>query len=49
MLDINLIRNEGAKVKALLAKKGWDFNPNIILSLDEKRRKLRVEVEETKA
>ncbi len=49
MLDINLIRNEAAKVKTLLARKGWDFDSEPILSRDEKRRKLRVEVEETKA
>ncbi|HOA10884.1 MAG: serine--tRNA ligase [Bacilli bacterium] len=49
MLDINLIRNEAEKVKSLLFKKGWDFDPEPILSRDEKRRKLRVEVEEAKA
>lgn len=49
MLDINLIRNEAEKVKSLLFKKGWDFDPKPILSRDEKRRKLRVEVEEAKA
>ena len=49
MLDINLIRNEAEKVKSLLFKKGWDFDPEPILSRDEKRRKLRVEVEEAQA
>lgn len=49
MLDINLIRNESEKVKELLARKGWEFDPEVILSRDKKRRKLRVEVEETKA
>lgn len=49
MLDINLIRKEPAKVKASLAKKGWDFDEKAILGLDEKRRELRFKVEETKA
>ena len=30
MLDINLIRNEAEKVKSLLFKKGWDFDPEPI-------------------
>lgn len=49
MLDINLIRTEPEKVKKSLAKKGWNFEPQELLGLDEKRRLIRVEVEQTKA
>lgn len=49
MLDINLIRNEPERVRNALLKKGWDFNPAELLSLDEKRREIRFIVEETKA
>lgn len=49
MLDINLIRSEPAKVEQALAKKGWKFDSSIILKLDERRRALRVVVEESKA
>ena len=49
MLDINLIRKEPEKVRKALLKKGWDFNPQELLELDEKRREIRFVVEETKA
>lgn len=49
MLDINLIRTEPQKVQKSLAKKGWKFDPQELLALDEKRRLIRVEVEQTKA
>ena len=49
MLDINLIRTEPEKVQKSLAKKGWKFDPQELLALDERRRLIRVEVEQTKA
>ncbi len=49
MLDINLIRTEPEKVQNSLAKKGWKFDPQELLALDERRRLIRVEVEQTKA
>lgn len=49
MLDINLIRKEPEVVKKALAKKGWNFDAQEILTLDEKRRELRFIVEEAKA
>lgn len=49
MLDINLIRTNKEKVRSSLLKKGWDFNPDELLAIDEKRRTLRMEVEEAKA
>lgn len=49
MIDINLIREHPEKVKEALNKKGWDFDAEHLLALDKKRRKLRTEVEATKA
>lgn len=49
MIDLKKIENEPEKVKALLAKKGWDFDPAPLLENFKKRRELLAEVEANKA
>lgn len=49
MIDLKKIENEPEKVKALLAKKGWDFDPAPLLEDFKKRRELLAEVEANKA
>lgn len=49
MIDLKKIENEPEKVKELLARKGWDFDPAPLLSDFAKRRALLKEVEENKA
>ncbi|HZJ89703.1 MAG TPA: serine--tRNA ligase [Bacilli bacterium] len=49
MIDINLIREHPEKVREALKKKGWDFDARYFLALDVERRKIRTEVEATKA
>lgn len=49
MIDLKKIENEPEKVKALLAKKGWDFDPAALLEDFKKRRELLAEVEANKA
>ncbi|AFS77113.1 seryl-tRNA ligase SerS [Gottschalkia acidurici 9a] len=49
MLDIKRIRNNPEEVKSQLSKRGGEYNIDLIVELDESRRKLLVEVEEMKA
>ena len=49
MLDIRRIRNNTEEVKNQLSKRGGEYNIDLIVQLDESRRKLLVEVEEMKA
>lgn len=49
MLDIKRIRSNPDLVKESLAKRGGEYNIDLILDLDKKRRALLVEVEEMKA
>lgn len=49
MLDIKLILEKPEEVKALLAKKGWDFDPAPIQDLSKRRLELIQEVESNKA
>lgn len=48
MLDIKKIRTDFEGVKNALDKRGKEYNLNIFLELDEKRRELLVQVEELK-
>ncbi len=49
MLDIKRIRSNPDLVKESLAKRGGEYNIDLILDLDKKRRSLLAEVEEMKA
>jgi len=49
MIDLKKIENEPEKVKELLARKGWDFDPAPLLSDFAKRRELLHAVEANKA
>ncbi len=49
MIDLKKIENEPEKVKELLARKGWDFDPAPLLADFEKRRELLRDVETNKA
>ena len=49
MLDIKRIRQNPEEVKGLLSKRHGNFPIDELLDLDEKRRKLLIEVEEMKA
>lgn len=49
MIDLKKIENEPEKVRSLLAKKGWDFDPAPLLEDFKKRRELLQEVEANKA
>ncbi len=49
MLDIKRIRQNPEEVKELLAKRHGDFPIDELVQLDEKRRKILVEVEDMKA
>ncbi len=49
MIDPKLIEERPEYVKEALAKKLWDFDPSLLLSLFQKRRELRKEVESNKA
>ncbi len=49
MIDLKKIESEPEKVKELLARKGWDFDPVPLLADFEKRRELLRDVEANKA
>lgn len=49
MIDLKKIENEPEKVKELLARKGWEFDPEPLLEDFKKRRELLQEVETNKA
>lgn len=49
MIDLKKIENEPEKVKELLARKGWEFDPAPLLSDFKKRKELLLEVESNKA
>lgn len=49
MIDINLIRQDAAKVKAALAKRGYDADLDAILALDGARREIIGRTEALKA
>lgn len=49
MIDLKKIENEPEKVKELLARKGWEFDPMPLLEDLKKRRELLQEVETNKA
>lgn len=49
MIDLKKIENEPEKVKELLARKGWEFDPAPLLVDFKKRRELLAEVETNKA
>lgn len=49
MIDINLIRQDAAKVKAALAKRGYDADLDAILALDGARREIIGKTEVLKA
>ena len=49
MIDAKLIEEKPQYVKEALAKKGWDFDPNPLLDLFNKRRTLLKDVEDNKA
>lgn len=49
MIDPKLIEREPERVKAALAKKKWDFDPEPLLKLFKERRELTTEVESNKA
>lgn len=49
MLDIKRIRSNPEAVKDSLSKRGGNYNVDLIVELDEKRRSILVEVEEMKA
>lgn len=49
MLDIKRIRNNPEEVKKQLSKRGTDYNIDLVVELDEKRRQLLTQVEEMKA
>ena len=49
MLDIRRIRSNPQEIKERLAKRGGEYNIDLIVELDETRRKLLAEVEEMKA
>lgn len=49
MIDLKKIENEPEKVKELLARKGWEFDPELLLEDFKKRRELLQEVETNKA
>ena len=49
MIDLKLIEEEPEKVKELLKRKGWDFDPLPLIALFNKRRALLKEVEGSKA
>lgn len=49
MIDRKLIEENPERVKELLARKGWDFDPEPLLSLMSEAKKLRKEVEENRA
>ncbi len=49
MIDLKKIESEPEKVKELLARKGWDFDPAPLLADFEKRRELLRDVEANKA
>ncbi|HEX7715405.1 MAG TPA: serine--tRNA ligase, partial [Bacillota bacterium] len=48
MLDIKLVRNDPAKVREAMAKRGANVPLDQFLALDEERRKKLVEVEQLK-
>lgn len=49
MIDVKLIEERPEYVKAALAKKDWDFDPEPLLALFKERRSLLQEVESSKA
>lgn len=49
MLDIKRIRENSKEVKELLSRRGGEYSIDKVLSLDEKRRELLVEIEDMKA
>lgn len=49
MIDLKKIENEPEKVRELLARKGWEFDPAPLLVDFKKRRELLAEVETNKA
>lgn len=49
MIDLKKIENEPEKVKELLARKGWEFDPTPLLNDFKKRKELLLEVESNKA
>ncbi len=49
MIDLKKIENEPEKVKELLARKGWEFDPSPLLNDFKKRKELLLEVESNKA
>ncbi len=49
MIDINLIRDNPELVKTLLAKRGWNFDYEKVLSLDEERKSLMAQAESNNA
>ncbi|MBO4540714.1 MAG: serine--tRNA ligase, partial [Bacilli bacterium] len=49
MLDVKLIVEKPEYVKEALAKKGWDFNPQVVIDLFNERLSLLKEVEAIKA
>jgi seryl-tRNA synthetase len=46
MIDPKLLRNSASDVKANLARRGFDFDADAYLSLEEKRKALQVETEQ---
>ena len=49
MIDLKLILEKPEYVKAALAKKLWDFDPEPIIALAAKRKELLLKVEANKA
>ena len=49
MIDLKKIENEPEKIKELLARKGWEFDPAPLLNDFKKRKELLLEVESNKA
>lgn len=49
MLDINLIKENPDKVVKLLKNKGWEFNPEKILILNEKRKEMIFKCDQIKS
>jgi len=49
MIDLKKIENEPEKIKELLARKGWEFDPTPLLNDFKKRKELLLGVESNKA
>ena len=46
MIDPKLLRNSASDVQANLARRGFDFDADAYLALEEKRKALQVETEQ---